>query len=336
VYFGSGSDPDSAKSFGSLRIQIRFRIRIRNTGQTAANGSNTDQAPCAGPKKTPARTKTAATATGSSKYGNDRRSFFNLASTGIPEEEARGLEELGSHGLAKKTWSSYTTAERLLTKFHKEKNLQRRLPLSEETTLRFIYWLAKDRNLKANTINSYLAGIRQLHVARGFPDPKIRSDAVNLVLKGLKNKENKDNRKKETDRKPITRDTMALLKSRIRSWKTSPTNQRMVWAVATNLFHGAFRIGELLPAKSSEFDPDFELMTDDVHMTDRSNQFRLKCPKEDRSGKSTIVDVYATGGPFCPVHALRRWRQLIGDWAEKRPAFRWEDRRTFTQNQLGK
>ena len=214
--------------------------------------------------------------------------------------------------------------------------MQRRLPLSEETTLRFIYWLAKDRNLKANTINSYLAGIRQLHVARGFPDPKIRSDAVNLVLKGLKNKENKENRKKETDRKPITRDTMALLKSRIRSWKTSPTNQRMVWAVATNLFHGAFRIGELLPAKSSEFDPDFELMTDDVHMTDRSNQFRLKCPKEDRSGKSTIVDVYATGGPFCPVHALRRWRQLIGDWTEKQPAFRWEDGRTFTQNQFRK
>ncbi len=29
VYFGSGSDPDPAKSFGSLRI--RFRIRIRNT-----------------------------------------------------------------------------------------------------------------------------------------------------------------------------------------------------------------------------------------------------------------------------------------------------------------
>jgi len=27
VYFGSGSDPDPAKSFGSLRIRIRFRIR---------------------------------------------------------------------------------------------------------------------------------------------------------------------------------------------------------------------------------------------------------------------------------------------------------------------
>ncbi len=32
VYFGSGSDPDPAKSFGSLRFRIRFRIR-----NTAAN-----------------------------------------------------------------------------------------------------------------------------------------------------------------------------------------------------------------------------------------------------------------------------------------------------------
>jgi hypothetical protein len=31
VYFGSGSDPDPAKSFGSFRIRFRFRIRIRNT-----------------------------------------------------------------------------------------------------------------------------------------------------------------------------------------------------------------------------------------------------------------------------------------------------------------
>ena len=31
IYFGSGSDPDPAKSFGSFRIRFRFRIRIRNT-----------------------------------------------------------------------------------------------------------------------------------------------------------------------------------------------------------------------------------------------------------------------------------------------------------------
>jgi hypothetical protein len=275
-------------------------------------------------------------ATGSSKYGLHGKKFFDLSQKNIPQDTANFLEELGAHGLAKKTWSSYATAERLLLKFHKDKQLKTELPLSEDTTLRFIHWLAAERNLKSGTISCYLAGIRQLHIAKGLPEPCIRSDIVNLILKGLQNKENKLKRKKTDYRQPITKEIMALLKKRIRSWQASIANKRLVWAVATNLFHGGFRIGELLCSKSSEFDPDFELSTDDVGTTATTNQFRLKAPKEDRKGKSTIVDVYATEGPFCPVHALERWKAVNKHWPEGQPAFRWDDGRPLTQNQFRK
>ena len=125
--------------------------------------------------------------TGHSKYGLSRSSFLDLSSKNIPTDVAKDLEDLGRHGLAKKTWASYATAERLLWKFHKDHNLKAELPISEDTTLRFIHWLATERNLKAGTINSYLAGIRQLHVAKGMPEPAIRTDTINLILKGLKN-----------------------------------------------------------------------------------------------------------------------------------------------------
>jgi hypothetical protein len=249
---------------------------------------------------------------------------------------ARELEELGRLGLAKKTWSSYATAERLLFKFHKEKGITPNLPLDEDTILLFIHWLATVRNLKASTINSYLAGIRQLHIAKGLPEPSFRSELINLILKGLQNKDNKGARSKQAQRKPITKETMSILKKRLRAWPNSAANKRLVWAVATNLFHGAFRIGELLCGKATEFDPDFELTTHDVASTDTATQFRLKAPKEDRKGKSTIVDVYATGGPFCPVHALTKWREVNGYWPDLQPAFRWDDGRPFTQNQFRK
>ncbi len=58
---------------------------------------------------------------------------------------ARELEELGRLGLAKKTWSSYATADRLLFKFHKEKGITPNLPLDEDTILLFIHWLATVR-----------------------------------------------------------------------------------------------------------------------------------------------------------------------------------------------
>jgi hypothetical protein len=202
--------------------------------------------------------------------------------------------------------------------------------------LLFIHWLATVRNLKAGTINSYLAGIRQLHITKGLPEPDIRSELVKLILKGLQNKDNKTSRSKQAQRKPITKETMSILKKRLRSWSNSAANKRLLWAVATNLFHGAFRIGELLCSKSSEFDPDFELTTDDILSTDSSSQFRLKAPKEDRKGKSTIVDVYATGGPFCPVHALSRWREVNQHWPSGQPAFRWDNGKPLTQGQFRK
>jgi len=275
-------------------------------------------------------------ASGSSKYGLHGRNFLDLSKKNIPQEAAGFLEELGAHGLAKKTWSSYATAERLLLKFHKEKRLKTELPLTEDTTLHFIHWLAAERKLKSGTIGCYLAGIRQLHIAKGLPEPSIRSDIVNLILKGLQNKENKSNRGKSDQRQPITKEIMALLKKRIRAWNSSVANKRLVWAVATNLFHGGFRIGELLCGKSSEFDPDFELTTDDVNISSSANQFRLKAPKEDRKGKSIIVDVYATDGPFCPVHALEKWQAVNKHWPANQPAFRWDDGRPLTQNQFRK
>lgn len=52
-------------------------------------------------------------------------------------------------------------------------------------TLTFVDWLARVRKLKATTINSYLAGVRQLHVVRGLEPPLIRSGLVLLVLKDI-------------------------------------------------------------------------------------------------------------------------------------------------------
>ncbi len=114
--------------------------------------------------------------------------MVNLSGKNLPGKVTAELEELGRHGLAVKTWSSYSTAERMLSKYHREKKIQRHLPLEEQTILGFIHWLAIDRKLAAGTITCYLAGVRQLHIAKGLPEPNIRNETINLILKGIKNK----------------------------------------------------------------------------------------------------------------------------------------------------
>ena len=66
-------------------------------------------------------------------------------------------------GLSKKTWSSYRTAEKMLLKCFHEKRRRLELPIKKNDILVFIEWLGTERKVRATTIESYLAGIRQMH-----------------------------------------------------------------------------------------------------------------------------------------------------------------------------
>jgi hypothetical protein len=270
-----------------------------------------------------------------SKYSRSLHSLLDLSNKKIPAHIKADLEDIGAHSLTNKTWSSYKTAERLLAKCCKENKIKKELPVSEDTIMIFIHWLVTARGLKAGTINGYLAGIRQLHLAKGLPDPNFRAGAVNIILKGLQNKEARNKlASNNLVKQPITEETMLKLKANLRTWKESPTNHRLIWAVATSLYHGLFRIRELVSEREDTFDPAFTLLTNDVHISPTSHppsiQYQLKAPKEDKKHRSKVVDVYGTGGPTCPVNALSKWMTANNCWPPNQPAFRWQDGRPLT------
>ena len=222
------------------------------------------------------------------------------------------MQELYSFGLAKETWSCYRTAERMLLECCREKNLRRVLPMKEETTLIFVHWLAFSRKVKAATINTYLSGIRQLHIEKGAPLDGIRTEKVNMVLRGLANKNNVEKRREKVgSRLPITKDILELLKQRISESDFCGRDQRLVWTVCTVLFHGAFRVHELLCRRKEVFDPDFTLLEGDVQSVEGDGgmmlQVLVKAPKEEKAGKTVIVDIYQTGSTICPVKAFVKW-----------------------------
>ena len=70
---------------------------------------------------------------GSTKYGGSSSGGLVLGNTGLSGPEQQQLRELYSFGLAKETWSSYRTAERMLLRCCREKNQKLELPLGEET-----------------------------------------------------------------------------------------------------------------------------------------------------------------------------------------------------------
>jgi hypothetical protein len=231
----------------------------------------------------------------------------------LPPEVANSLAELGNLGVAKSTWNSYKSAKQMLLKCALESKTAMQLPLIERQILIFIDWLARVRGLRSTTINTYLSGIRQLHIVQGIDPPVFRTGLVKLVLKGITNRDGIASRSEHlTGRLPMTMNAMLLLKKLITKFDIPRQDRALFWAVATLAFAGAFRISELLCKTESTYDPDFDLLTRNVKYSTDKNQkttvhVTLKCPKESKQKNSTIVDVFQNDGPLCPVAALKEW-----------------------------
>jgi len=98
----------------------------------------------------------------------------------LPEETARSLAALGNLGVSKTTWSTYRTAKVMLAKCETETRSDLSLPFNDRKTLIFVDWLVRVRNLRGATVNSYLSGVRQLHIVSNFDAPVIRTGLVKL------------------------------------------------------------------------------------------------------------------------------------------------------------
>jgi hypothetical protein len=192
------------------------------------------------------------------------------------------------------------------------------LPFNQEKALVFIDWLVRVRKLRGSTINSYLAGVRQMHVVRNIEPPTMHSALVKLVLRGIENRDGIAKRKDGVSgRLPMTINTMRIFKNTLASSHLNTSDQRLIWAVATMAFAGAFRIGELLSTHESTYDPDFTLLKRDVSVSTTSDGIKtihvtVKCPKEAKNSTPTVVDLFQNNGYICPVKAYLKliWLKL--------------------------
>jgi len=219
----------------------------------------------------------------------------------------------------------------------KQKNIPLVLPVSEDTILRFVLWLACDRKVSHATIGVYLAGIKQLHTIHGVPMPEARPAVVKLILQGKRNSEAANPAAAVRQRKPVTAAILKELKSQIRDSELELLDKRLLWCVCTILFFGALRASEALCTDRKVFDPRFTLCTEDVTRTEKILHLRIKCPKEEKKGRDTAVAIPAAAdADICAVTAWDKWRALQPPSDPAQPVFRWKSGEPLTVAQLNK
>ena len=224
---------------------------------------------------------------------------------------------MANHSLASRTWSTYQTVENHLTRCQQETSIEMSFPMDTKTVIVFTHWLVHNRKVKGATVDTYIAGLRQLHLVRGHDVPSLRPPMVQQILTGKKNiypiiarETNKPNRL------PVTLNVMKLLKHEIKHVEETTMNKTLLWSVCTLAFNSCLRIHELLARKEDEFDPQSTLLLKDIAMVtweeDNSKELKLnlKSPKEDKKGKVKIINIYKSKGAMCPIKAFQRWQKL--------------------------
>ena len=142
----------------------------------------------------------------------------------------------------------------------------------------------------------------------------------------------------------MTPDILHLLKTKLAMANMNLQRKRLVWAVATFLFVGSLRSGEVLPSNKSVFVKGSTLLNRNVQRVSKEVegdkvqllQVMLESPKEDKYGKGVEVELFRIPDSFfCPVTAWRIWRKnskLSHD--DDLPVFRLEDGTGYTQREL--
>ena len=186
-------------------------------------------------------------------------------------------------------------------------------PVSEMVLCSFAASLA-DQGLSPQTIKSYLAGVRNVQLSLGLPDPRAQSSLpiLHRVQAGISRASLGTTSARV--RLPIT---PPLLRQICRCLEATMHSERVVlWAICSLAFFGCFRLGELLLESSPSFDRRRHLAWGDIAVDDQANprmlRIHLKQSKTDQFGRGADVVVGRTGRDLCPVAAVLGYIAIRG------------------------
>ena len=204
--------------------------------------------------------------------------------------------------------------------------------MSEKLLCYFAVTLAEE-GLAPQSIKTYLAAVRNMHISLGFPDPRANSSLLILrrIQAGIQRVQATKGTPSSRVRLPITPPILDRLREHWQS--TEHPNKLCLWAVSTLCFAGFFRLGELLPSSIPQSGTGAGLRWGDVTVDNaqtpsmvRTHLSRSKC---DQFGKGVDVYVGKVQGPRCPVIAVVAYMTSRG--ANQAPFFLDHEKKPLTK-----
>ena len=219
------------------------------------------------------------------------------------------------------TWSKYESALRVYKKFLVATPEPVFWPTSESEDEKFIFWLAKQRNLSASTIEGYFRAIKTLQIDMGLePSGSILGRSrIKTLMQGIKNTRQV---KHFSEHEPITLKSLREIRHRLIDTDWPEPVKTTFWTGCLVAFFGAFRLSEIFASGKRNFDVTSDLIWEDLSWMGKFTvRIRVKKPKANQGAES--VELFRFGKKnFCPVRHLKKLADRMekgGGVGEKSP-----------------
>ena len=122
--------------------------------------------------------------------------------------------------------------------------------------------------------------------------------------------------------------------------KNDPVSNRKnlteLWACCSTAFFGSFRVGELVSAKSKQYDKTSTLLWEDISKGKECWKIHLKNPKSNQNFETVYLFPFPIK-KLCPIRALKKLekkQKRRGAWAVNKPVFRLNSGKNITKRFL--
>jgi len=227
---------------------------------------------------------------------------------------ATSVQRYFQEGLAPSTRRSYEAAIKRFNTFCTKYNIIDPFPVTEYTLCCFTAYLANE-GLSPQTGKTYLAGVRNMQLSLGLPDPRDQSSLP--ILKRVQAGISRVRLRQGTPAKirlPITAPLLLRIKHHLES--SSHPCKLALWAVCCTAFFGFFRLGELLLDAQATFDSSTHLAWGDIAVDNPTNptmlRVHLKRSKTDQFGTGADIVLGRTDANLCPVAAVLGYIAIRG------------------------
>lgn len=180
------------------------------------------------------------------------------------------------------------------------------LHVASELTLRY-FCASVSSTLSYQTIKVYLAGIRLLHLEKGFHNPTRNTDLLTLLRNGIR----RSGRPSSGVRALITISLLRKIKNQLSQADIPSFDKLLYWAAFTLAFYGFLRVSEYSYPSQHKYNRSHHLLQKDIHVASNQITLTLKRSKTDRFRRSMSIIIGSTGSSTCPVQAMRKYLSKV-------------------------